>query len=150
MSDTPNQQPDTTPVNEGRRRLCQMAIGGMTVVAAGTVGYPIFTFLGLPKSLKPEESIEVPVGNISEGAAFWGERQGQQIAIVKINGELMAFNGACPHLGCIVIWEAASRSFKCPCHGASFNEKGEPLGGPVNEPLKRVEFKIADGVLKIV
>jgi Rieske Fe-S protein len=149
MSDTSSQQPDTTPVNEGRRRLCQMAIGGMTVVAAGTVAYPVFTFLGLPRSLKPDESIEVPVSNIAEGAAFWGERAGQQIVIVKLDGQMTAFNGACPHLGCIVMWEAATRSFKCPCHGAVFNEKGAPVSGPVNQPLKRVEFKIAGGVLKI-
>jgi Rieske Fe-S protein len=150
MNDTPSQQPDPMPVNEGRRRLCQIAIGGMTVVAAGTVGYPVFTFLGLPKSLKPEESIEVPLSDLSDGAAFWGEKAGQQIVIVKINGQLAAFNGACPHLGCIVQWEGTTRSFKCPCHGAVFNEKGEPVAGPVNQPLRRVEFRIADGVLKIV
>lgn len=133
----------------GRRLFCQTAIGGMAVASAGTVGYPIVAFLNLPKSMKPRETMELSLDDLPEGGARWGERMGQQIVVIRIGGKIRAFNGACTHLGCIVQWEAATRTFTCPCHGARFNDKGEPVEGPINTPLRRVEFKVKDGVLMI-
>lgn len=149
MSDTTPQPPPTPPIDDGRRRLCKLAVGGMAVVSAGTVGYPIITFLKLPKSIRPEESVEIPLEELSADAAKWEEHAGRQIAIILVDGEPLAFDGACPHLGCVVLWDGATRMFKCPCHGAAFNDQGEPIAGPVNSPLKRVEFKVQDGVLKL-
>ncbi len=135
--------------NDGRRRFCQLALGGMTLAAAGTVGYPIISFLKLPKSLRPDEALEIALADLPEGSAIWGEHNGRQIVIVKADGEVRAFDGACTHLGCIVQWEGASRTFTCPCHGAAFDAAGNPVSGPVNIPLRPVEFVVKDGVLKI-
>jgi Rieske Fe-S protein len=132
-----------------RRRFCQVAIGGTAVVSAATVGYPIVTFLRLPKSLGPEELMEVPLDALAEGYGYWGEHRGRQIVVVKLNDEIRAFDGTCPHLGCIVQWESASRGFHCPCHNARFDDLGNPISGPVNSGLRRVEFVVEDGVLKI-
>jgi Rieske Fe-S protein len=136
-------------VSCGRRRFCQFAIGGMAAVSAGTVGYPVAAFLSLPKSLTQEENLEVPLAELGEGAAVWGERMGRQIVIVKTPDGPRAFNGACTHLGCIVQWDGSTRTFKCPCHGAAFSDRGEPVSGPVNVPLRPVAFEIKDGVLRI-
>jgi Rieske Fe-S protein len=136
-------------VDAGRRRFCLTAIGGMAVVAAGTVGYPIITFLSLPKTLGRKEEMEIPLDTLAEGAAVWGEHQGRQIVVVKVGGEIQAFDGACTHLGCIVQWDAASRTFKCPCHGAAFSSQGKPVAGPVNIPLRTVKFEVKNGVLKV-
>jgi Rieske Fe-S protein len=106
-------------------------------------------FLSLPKSLTQEEAIEVPLADLREGTAVWGERMGQQVVIIKTADGALAFNGACTHLGCVVQWDGTTRSFKCPCHGAAFSEQGEPVSGPVNIPLRRVAFEIKDGVLRI-
>ena len=149
MNDNPCQGQDTTPVDEGRRRFCQFAIGGMALASVATVGYPIVTFLKLPASMQQEESVEVPLSSLSADAAKWVERLGQQIVIIKTEGGARAFNGSCPHLGCIVQWDSTTRAFRCPCHGAVFNDKGEPVAGPVNAPLKRVAFVVKDGILKI-
>ncbi len=137
------------PPDPGRRRFCQAAVGGMAVVTVGTVGYPVLTFLGLPKAQQPEQSMEVPVDRLAEDAATWGEHLGRQIVVIKVGGEVRAFDGACTHLGCVVQWDGAARSFKCPCHGAAFSHTGEPVSGPVNIPLRQVEFTIKDGVLKV-
>ncbi len=145
---TPGTQHGSEP-GEGRRRFCQIALGGMTAVAAGTVGYPVVTFLGLPKSLRPQEAMEIALADLPEGTAIWGEHNGRQIVVVNASGEVRAFNGACTHLGCIVQWEGGSRTFTCPCHGAAFDEAGNPVSGPVNIPLRPVEFVVKDGMLKI-
>ena len=46
-------------------------------------------------------------------------------------------------------WDIPSHTFKCPCHGAVFNESGQAIAGPVNAPLTAVAFQIVDGMLKI-
>ena len=38
----------------------------------------------------------------------------------------------CPHLGCALKWNAAERSWDCPCHGSRFAESGEVLDNPAN------------------
>jgi len=148
MTDKSTEQHDSG-ADDGRRRFCRAALGGMSVVTVGTVSYPVLSFLQLPKSMRPQEVLEVVLADLPEGSAFWGDHMGRQIAVIKMGGEVRAFNGACPHLGCVVLWESASKSFKCPCHGAIFDDKGVPTSGPVNAPLERVEFVVEDGVLKI-
>ncbi len=149
MNDAAPEQPDSPPVDEGRRRLCQLALGGMTIAAAGTVGYPVVAFLSLPKSLRQQEAMEISLSDLPEGAAVWGEHMGRQIVVVRTGGEVRVFDGACTHLGCVVQWEGSSLTFKCPCHGAFFDDQGEPISGPVNIPLRRIEFVVKGDVLRI-
>jgi len=132
-----------------RRRFCQVAIGGTAAVSAAAVGYPVVAFLRLPKSFGPQELMEVPLDALVEGYGYWGEHKGRQIVVVKLNEEIRAFDGTCPHLGCIVRWESENRGFHCPCHNAAFDDLGNPIAGPVNMPLRRVSFVIEDSVLKI-
>jgi len=42
--------------------------------------------------------------------------------------EVMAFNAACPHLGCAVEYRAARGAFYCPCHNSEFATTGEVRG----------------------
>ncbi len=132
-----------------RRRFCEAAIGGTAAVSAATVGYPIVAFLSLPKSLGPVELMEVSVDELVDGHAVWGEHRGRQIVVLKLGDEIRAFDGECVHLGCIVHWDSVGRRFKCPCHEARYDDLGQPIYGPVNAPLRRVEFVIEDNVLKI-
>ncbi len=149
MSKPTREKPDQPPADKGRRRFCQVAIGGMAVVTVGTVGYPVVSFLRLPKSLRQQDAMKVDLSELPEGGAAWGEHMGRQIVVIRIGDQVRAFDGACPHLGCVVQWDTASHSFLCPCHGATFNDNGEPTGGPVNAPLKRVEFAVADDLLEL-
>jgi Rieske Fe-S protein len=146
----PTQVPQDSPATDtGRRRFCQVTIGGMAVASVATVGYPVVTFLKLPKSMTQSEAMEVQLSSLPEGAATWGESGGRQIVVIKTGGTVRAFSGSCPHLGCIVQWEGATRTFKCPCHGAEFNDQGLPIGGPVNVPLEPVNYEISGDVLRI-
>jgi len=143
-----------TNANDGspdgmRRRFCQVAIGGTAAVSAAALGYPVVTFLRLPKSFGPQELMEVPLDALVEGYGYWGEHKGRQIVVVKLNDEIRAFDGTCPHLGCIVRWDSEAGGFHCPCHDAVFDDLGNPIAGPVNRPLRRVSFVIEDNILRI-
>jgi Rieske Fe-S protein len=113
------------------------------------MGYPIVSFLQLPKSLGPVELMEVPVAELVDGQGRWGSHRGKQIVVIKLGDEIRAFDGECTHLGCIVHWDSSSRSFRCPCHDGKFDDLGNPVSGPVNVPLRRVEYTIEEGVLRI-
>jgi Rieske Fe-S protein len=38
----------------------------------------------------------------------------------------LALSGACTHMGCLVAWNGAARTFDCPCHGGRFLADGSP------------------------
>ncbi len=38
----------------------------------------------------------------------------------------------CPHLGCALKWNAAERTWDCPCHGSRFDQEGTVLDNPAN------------------
>ena len=65
-------------------------------------------------------------------------RRGRQIALARDDdGALHAVSARCTHLGCILAWNAAERSWDCPCHGSRFAVDGEVLQGPAVKPLNR-------------
>lgn len=58
-------------------------------------------------------------------------------------GELHLHSAVCPHLGCVVHWNAAERSWDCPCHGSRFDPRdGSRLNGPADRGLAPVEIPI--------
>jgi nitrite reductase/ring-hydroxylating ferredoxin subunit len=54
-------------------------------------------------------------------------------------GELHALSARCTHLGCLVRFNDAERTWECPCHGSRFAVDGHVLQGPAVHRLKRVE-----------
>lgn len=62
---------------------------------------------------------------------------GKKIAAYRDeSGQVHAVSPVCTHLGCIVQWNNAERSWDCPCHGARFNCDGAVLHGPAIKPLE--------------
>jgi nitrite reductase/ring-hydroxylating ferredoxin subunit len=53
------------------------------------------------------------------------------------DGALHAVSLRCTHLGCLVRWNGAERSWDCPCHGSRFDVDGSVLEGPAATPLER-------------
>jgi glycine/D-amino acid oxidase-like deaminating enzyme/nitrite reductase/ring-hydroxylating ferredoxin subunit len=52
-----------------------------------------------------------------------------------VDGSLHECSAICPHLGCIVNWNTAERSWDCPCHGSRFDAFGNVINGPAIVPL---------------
>lgn len=66
-------------------------------------------------------------------------KDGHKIAVHKSEtGEMKQLSASCPHLKCVVQWNAAEKTWDCPCHGSRFDLEGQVLEGPALHPLKQV------------
>lgn len=78
---------------------------------------------------------------LGEGVVY---RDGLQIiAAYKDNyGNLTLNSAVCPHLGGIVRWNTAEKSWDCPCHGSRFDCQGKILEGPATFDLSPVKEEV--------
>lgn len=68
------------------------------------------------------------------------ERNGTKVAAYRDEaGRLTLRSATCTHMGCIVAWNRAERTWDCPCHGSRFEPTGEVISGPAEAPLPPVE-----------
>mgnify|MGYP001450387105 FL=1 len=60
----------------------------------------------------------------------------QKVALYRdADGVLHERSAVCPHLGCVVTWNALEKSWDCPCHGSRFQADGTVVNGPAAESL---------------
>ncbi len=151
---SPSQHADTSAVREPapapdapsdpRRTFLKTCIGGMTVVSAGTVAYPVVSFMQLPATLSESQIVKVPLADMHEDQAIYRDFNGVPIVMIYTGHVPRVFDASCTHLGCLVAWDGAKHVFHCPCHGAVFNDQGEPVSGPVSRPLTVIEARVED------
>jgi glycine/D-amino acid oxidase-like deaminating enzyme/nitrite reductase/ring-hydroxylating ferredoxin subunit len=64
---------------------------------------------------------------------------GKQVAAWRDEfGHVTLLSPTCTHMGCSVGWNAAERTWDCPCHGSRFTPTGAVLAGPAESPLEPV------------
>jgi glycine/D-amino acid oxidase-like deaminating enzyme/nitrite reductase/ring-hydroxylating ferredoxin subunit len=62
--------------------------------------------------------------------------KGERLAVYRdAEGGLHAVSSVCTHLGCVVKFNRAEKTWDCPCHGSRFGIEGEVLDGPATRPL---------------
>jgi Rieske Fe-S protein len=74
------------------------------------------------------------------------EWRGERVAVYKDDGgAVTACSAVCTHMGCVVHWNSAEKSWDCPCHGSRFNFDGRVIQGPANEDLELKQLRTEAG-----
>ena len=74
--------------------------------------------------------------NLQPGEGVLGRIDGEQVALYRDEKKLLhAMSPVCTHAGCIVHWNAAEKTWDCPCHGGRYSATGERIYGPPAEDL---------------
>jgi Rieske Fe-S protein len=84
---------------------------------------------------------QVPVG----GGVVLGD---QKLVVTRDDsGKASCFSAVCTHQGCLVA-SVGNGTIDCPCHGSKFDAgTGEPVAGPAQSPLPRVQIQQRDGAV---
>lgn len=88
-----------------------------------------------------QDRVEIPkIHDLSEVPLEEGrvvEIGGEKVAVYRRqDGVVHTVSPVCTHAGCIVGWNAAEKTWDCPCHGGRYTPAGEVIEGP---PVKRLE-----------
>ena len=80
------------------------------------------------------------VSDIPRGEGRVIRRGLQKIAAYKDDsGVIHERSAKCTHLGCIVDWNTAEKSWDCPCHGSRFDARGKVVSGPAIMDLAELD-----------
>ncbi len=63
--------------------------------------------------------------------------------ILNSGAGITAISLVCTHLGCTV--EDNGAGFSCPCHGSRYDQAGQVIKGPAQQPLKVLRVEIIEG-----
>ena len=72
----------------------------------------------------------------AEGQGVVGRRDGRPVAVSTVDGTTCELSAVCPHMGGILTWNDAERSWDCPLHASRFSHDGTLLEGPAVHDLK--------------
>ncbi|MFJ4045849.1 FAD-dependent oxidoreductase [Microbacterium sp. NPDC089987] len=75
----------------------------------------------------------------AEGTGVVGAEEKEPAAVSTVDGVTCRLSAVCTHLGGIVSWNSAERSWDCPLHGSRFAADGTLLEGPAVEDLKAID-----------
>jgi glycine/D-amino acid oxidase-like deaminating enzyme/nitrite reductase/ring-hydroxylating ferredoxin subunit len=111
-----------TPIESAKTLISQALESGKGLVGARVL--PV-----------PEDASKISPG--------WGDivkLHGERVAAYRDDqGVLHTLDPSCRHMGCIVSWNDAERTWDCPCHGSRYNVRGEVVHNPAVHGLKKKE-----------
>lgn len=164
MSDeiSDNQEPSMQAGDMGegttRRAFVGGAVGLVGVGYLAALGYPIYKYL----TYSSEQAAQLGAVNevtltdpkvlgLPKGSAL-AFRFGVSPAILihHENGEWVAFNSVCTHLGCTVSYQSDKNRIHCACHDGVYDSyTGENVSGPPPKPLTPYKVDVTESSITI-
>jgi 3-phenylpropionate/trans-cinnamate dioxygenase ferredoxin reductase component len=90
-----------------------------------------------------ERGADVSPAELAPGEGRILNFEGERMAVHRAeDGTLHAVSPVCTHLGCLVEFNAAEKTWDCPCHGSRFRPDGSVIRGPARKPLKAKTISI--------
>jgi Rieske Fe-S protein len=106
---------------------------------------PVATLAELPADGTP-----LRFSIVADKVDAWNLFKQQTVGTVflrQIEGQVIAFNDTCPHLGCKVDFKPATETFFCPCHASSFALDGQRTNQIPPRGMDALETRVTDGTI---
>lgn len=111
-------------------------VSSAATYAAENVDFPMHL---VSDRLHPPEA-KSPV-DIRPGEGKTIRQGGERLAMYRDPaGALHAVSSVCTHLGCLVKFNNAEKTWDCPCHGSRFGIDGAVIDGPATRPLAKKDL----------
>ena len=102
---------------------------------AENVDFPVHLVAGAIRLAKAPSA-----ESVAPGEAGIVRHAGKLVALYRDeHGRAHAVSAVCPHMGCVVAWNGAEKTWDCPCHGSRFDRDGGVLTAPSKVGLANVE-----------
>ena len=136
-----------------RRSFLTLAAGGaIGAVYVGAIGYPVYKYLATPAQRSAEAAAvtettlegadALPVNS----ALMFKFGTKPAMLIHHEDGNFVALEAVCTHLGCTVKFEPENKRVFCACHGGVYDAKsGVNVSGPPPKPLKTYKVEVQNG-----
>ncbi len=136
------------PYPLSRRNFLKLGVGAVAALATLEVGSAGLMFLR-PYPEEGEINGIVKAGSVDSfpNGTVTEFKNGRFYLVRSYDGGFLAIYRRCPHLGCIVNWEADEEQFFCPCHASSFDIHGNYENAPVSRALDTFGIKISDNTI---
>ena len=165
LEDEITASPTTRALRTARGRFSRRGLlaGGLGAAAAAAIGVSVGASLPRPDAQQPGNPSGWAVPLVGEGKGIWhavaavdeipvgGVKRFITESVVGFvrhtASGYVALSGACTHMGCLLSWNGAARTFDCPCHGGRFTESGasSPDSPVAYSPLPAMRTKIEEG-----
>ena len=84
------------------------------------------------------QTVTTPIPRPAEGEGVVANRAGHPVGISTVEGTTRAVSAVCTHLGGVLAWNDAERSWDCPLHASRFAADGTRIEGPAVCDLARL------------
>lgn len=149
--DVAGTEPESGSELTTRRAFIAMGATLVGAVYGAAIGYPVYRYLSTPArraaSAAAVTQVDLPgAEKLERGAAMmfkFGTKPG--LLIHHSDGNWVAMDAVCTHLGCTVQYEPHNDRVYCACHGGVYDARtGANVAGPPPKPLKQFRVEVSD------
>lgn len=118
-------------VMPSRRSLLLTAAGSIAAGILATLGIERLTRRPVPSILAPSPGRWQPLmalASLPEQTPVRFSHGPLEGYVIRTGNTVRALSGLCTHMPCVLNWSTVRTQFECPCHGATFNSRGEATG----------------------
>lgn len=149
-------QPDNAGEGLSRRAFVALGVSLVGCVYAGAIGYPVYRYLSTPArraaGIAAVTQVELSGAEKLEPGSAMMFKFGTKPALLIHNkdGQWVAMDAVCTHLGCTVQYEPDLNRVHCACHGGVYDPvTGANVSGPPPRPLTQFKVEVGDGKITV-